>query len=53
MVYSEYFAMTVQASVNLRNAGLAGAPRKPIRDGTGASFYVKESGTGNTGWVAK
>jgi len=21
--------------------------------GTGTSFYVKESGTGNTGWVAK
>jgi hypothetical protein len=32
---------------------VAGSTCRRIDGGTGATWYVKETGTGNTGWVAK
>jgi len=57
------FLEHVQNRINMSYVGL-GSPEGEIsapvgsiyhrlNGGAGTSFYVKESGTGNTGWVAK
>ena len=57
-------AMGIEFSGGVRSIGGAGSPEgnvvAPVGSryyrtdgGAGSSFYVKESGTGNTGWVAK